>query len=74
MQLAVGRESYKRLYLIDIKYVACSLAESGTKKGGLENAGKSRDVDENTCRKNVMFWASRDVDENKRDTVTISRC
>jgi hypothetical protein len=35
------------------------------KKGDPKNEGKSLDVVENTCRKNVSFWPCVEVNENK---------
>jgi len=39
-----------------------------------ENAGRSHDVIENKCRKNVCFSSHHDVDENKRVKPCSPRC
>jgi hypothetical protein len=43
------------------------------KNAGGKNEGKSHDVVENTCRKNVSFTVCHDVDENKRVKVAAPR-
>jgi hypothetical protein len=63
MELAVNGEDNAKIYVIDIKRVNKLHAPTGSKKGGAFFARGLRDVVENTCRKNVSFLSSRDVDE-----------
>jgi hypothetical protein len=60
--------SFKLRELVD------SAATRLTKKRGPQNEGKSHDVVENKCRKNVTLQVCHDVAENKLVNGFVPRC
>ena len=52
-------------HLIEIKPVSIIGLQGGSQKGGIKNEGKSAEVIENKCRKNVSSWPWAEVTENK---------
>jgi hypothetical protein len=67
MRLAMDSEDPAKTYLIETITVirSCGCQTAGEKRGP-QNEGKSHDVIENKCRKNVSSEICDDVDENKQ--------
>jgi hypothetical protein len=74
-ELAMNGENRTKTYLIETK--PCTrfpLAMIAREKRELKNAPQSRNVIENTCRKNVRFMPLHDVDENTQVKRVSPRC
>jgi hypothetical protein len=72
--LSNGDQKLCKTYVIQNKGLVDYPVGRVTKKRGPQNEGKSHDIIENKCRKNVSLGLCHDVDENKIVISILSRC